>query len=153
MLAPACGLTALDLHGTLKPQVVSTGLPFCIVPLRSLEALHWLDVRPELRSLLTGMGAKFIYAVAPAGEDVWRARMPMYGTEDPATGSAAGCAISYLVRHGATAPGSAVTLRQGVEVHRPSLLHARASLLDGIVTDVFVGGRTIPVASGLFTLP
>jgi len=30
-------------------------------------------------------------------ESTWRARMQFNGGEDPATGSAAGCAISYLV--------------------------------------------------------
>jgi trans-2,3-dihydro-3-hydroxyanthranilate isomerase len=36
---------------------------------------------------------------------------------------------------------------------RPSRLHAHAKLLDSKVTEVHVGGRTIPVASGRFFLP
>ena len=50
----------------------------------------------------------------------YRARMQFYGGEDPATGSAAGCAISYLVARGAAPSGTRVHVRQGVEIGRPS---------------------------------
>ena len=52
--------------------------------------------------------------------------MQFYGGEDPATGSAAGCAISYLVARGAVASGKRVHLRQGVEIGRPSDLFLSA---------------------------
>ncbi len=151
-LADACGFVRDELHGTLSPQTVSTGLPFCILPLRSVEALGRLRVQPSLASLLAASGAKFVYAIAQSGESTWRARMPFNGSDDPATGSAAGCAISYLVGRHVAASGQPVLIEQGAEVHRPSRLYVRASLLAGAVTDVFVGGRTIPVATGSFTL-
>jgi trans-2,3-dihydro-3-hydroxyanthranilate isomerase len=151
-LAVACAISPDDLHATLRPQVVSTGLPFCIVPVSSVEALQRLRYSPELSAFLDAHGAKFAYAITPV-ESGWRARMPFYGGDDPATGSAAGCGISYLVRHGAVASGVAVEMQQGIEVHRPSRLHLRATLLHNGVTEVFVGGRTIPVASGTFMLP
>jgi trans-2,3-dihydro-3-hydroxyanthranilate isomerase len=148
-----CGLTTEDLHPTLLPQVVSTGLPFCILPLRSVEALSRLRVQPGVMDLLAKAGARFPCAIAPtAGSTIWRTRMQFYGGEDPATGSAAGCTISYLVHHGAIASGAAITLSQGSEVNRPSQLHVRATRKGDGVTDVFVAGRTIPVATGLFTL-
>ena len=152
-IAEACGLTIDDLHAALHPQVVSTGLPFCIVPLASLDALQRLHVDPSrIAAALAGTTAKFVYAIT-SQQDAWRARMPFNGADDPATGSAAGCAISYLVMHGAVPSKAAMTIHQGVEVHRPSNIDVRASLCDGFVTDVFVGGRTIPVASGTFTHP
>jgi trans-2,3-dihydro-3-hydroxyanthranilate isomerase len=151
-LTAACGLTQEDLHATLRPQVVSTGLPFCIVPVASVEALQRMRYSPELSGFLDAHRAKFAYAITPV-EGGWRARMPFYGGDDPATGSAAGCAISYLVRHGGVAPGEGILMQQGIEVHRPSRLHLRASLFQDAVTDVFVGGRTIPVAAGTFMLP
>jgi trans-2,3-dihydro-3-hydroxyanthranilate isomerase len=55
------------------------------------------------------------------------------------------------VRHGAVATGIPVVIHQGIEVHRPSRIEVRATLQDGAVTDVFVGGRTISVATGQFT--
>ena len=151
-IAFACNLLPEDLHAGLPPQVVSTGLPFCVVPLRTVEALGRVRVESSLQDVLAGTGAKFVYAIAPAGPCTWRARMPFYGNDDPATGSAAGCAISLLVQHGAVASGQAATIQQGVEVHRPSRLHVRATLCDRTVSDVFVGGRTIPVAAGRFTI-
>ncbi len=152
-IAAACSLQPADLHHDLRPQVVSTGLPFLVVPLASLDALARLRVRHEIAApLLQELGVRFLYAVVQAGA-VWRARMPFHGTDDPATGSAAGCAVSYLVRHGAVPPAAMLVIEQGVEVHRRSLLHVRASIHDKAVTDVFVGGRTIPVAAGRFTLP
>jgi trans-2,3-dihydro-3-hydroxyanthranilate isomerase len=73
--------------------------------------------------------------------------------EDPATGSAAGCAIAYLVRHDAAGSGQPIIIEQGIEMHRPSRIHVSASIENDIVTKVFVGGRTIPVACGRFFLP
>ena len=56
----------------------------------------------------------------------YRARMQFYGGEDPATGSAAGCAISYLVARGAVPSDARVHVRQGVEMGRPSDLFLSA---------------------------
>lgn len=153
-IAAACGLDVTDLHATLPPQVVSTGLPFCIVPLASLDALRRLRVNPDLlQAALGGTGAKLLSAITPAADaGVWRVRMPFNGSDDPATGSAAGCAISYLVMQGAVASGAPITIDQGSEVNRPSRLYVRASYYDNAVTNVFVAGRTIPVASGRFLL-
>jgi len=150
----ACGLTVNDLHPTLQPEIVSTGIRDVILPLASLEALERMRVRPDALDAATrAAGAKFTYIIAPAGETTWRTRMPFLGTEDPATGSAAGCCISYLVRHGAAKSGEPVVLLQGQEVFRPSRLDVRASLQDGVVTDVYVAGRTVFVATGRFTHP
>jgi trans-2,3-dihydro-3-hydroxyanthranilate isomerase len=99
--------------------------------------------------------------------------MQFNGGEDPATGSAAGCAISYLVRWGAVASEETVHVRQGVEILRPSdlFLSARLETLRASsaaampaenaienhphsrVTQVRVGGSTILVAKGRLFLP
>jgi len=54
--------------------------------------------------------------------------MQFNGGEDPATGSAAGCAIAYLVARGAVPPGERIHVRQGVEISRPSDLYLSAQL-------------------------
>ncbi len=79
--------------------------------------------------------------------------MQFYGGEDPATGSAAGCAISYLVQQGAAASGETAHVRQGVEIGRPSDLFLSARNEAARVTDVRVGGSTVPVAKGQLFLP
>jgi trans-2,3-dihydro-3-hydroxyanthranilate isomerase len=72
--------------------------------------------------------------------------------EDPATGSASGCTIAYLVRQGLAASGQQLIIEQGIEMLRPSSIHVSAAIENGVVTKVFVGGRTIPVATGRFFL-
>ena len=78
--------------------------------------------------------------------------MQWHGGEDPAPGSAAGPCIAWLVNVGLVAPGASTTLLQGVEMLRPSRLTVQASRAGQAITEVFVAGRTIPVASGRFLL-
>ena len=160
-VARVLNLSPEDLDGSAPIQTVSTGLPFCIVPLLSLEVAARLHVPQHLaRPYLERTDAKFFFCITRAESRSaadWHARMQFSGGEDPATGSASGCAISWLVRHGLVAAGEPILLEQGIEMRRPSRIHLQASLSansgpDGI-TDVFVGGRTIGVASGQLFLP
>jgi trans-2,3-dihydro-3-hydroxyanthranilate isomerase len=162
-VARLIGLPEADLEPDLPAQVVSTGNPFAIVILRSAEALSGLMVNQQEANIwLRRHGARWFYVLGPTGEaaPAWRARMQFYGGEDPATGSAAGCAISYLVRRGAAAPGDRIHVRQGVEMGRPSDLYlsahigaGRENLQSARVTDVRVGGSTVLVAKGQLFLP
>ena len=79
--------------------------------------------------------------------------MQFYGGEDPATGSAAGCAIAFLVAHGAVPSGERIHLRQGVEIGRPSNLFLSAQRESANITDVRVAGSTVFVAKGQLFLP
>ncbi len=153
-VAGVLGLAEGDLDAAFPVQTVSTGMPFCVVPMRSVEALGRLEIpqAPAAR-WLADRGAKFFYCVARTGEGSFRARMQFYNGEDPATGSAAGCAVAWMVRQGWLASGEAGVIEQGREIRRPSRIMVRASECDGRIYDVFVGGRTVPVASGRFFLP
>ncbi|MFZ1084911.1 MAG: PhzF family phenazine biosynthesis protein [Terracidiphilus sp.] len=183
-VARLAGLDFEDLDPTLPPQIVSTGTPFVIVPLRSVDALARLRVNQQEATVwLQELGARWMYLLASTGLPAprYRARMQFYGGEDPATGSAAGCAISYLVQRGAVAPGERIHVRQGVEIGRPSELflsakinynsaqphnisvrfQSRADETQSIteeadlakVVDVRVGGSTVLVACGRLFLP
>jgi trans-2,3-dihydro-3-hydroxyanthranilate isomerase len=159
-VASALGLAVEDLDPNLPIQTVSTGMAFCIVPLRSLEVSSRLAI-PQLaaQTYLDRRDAKFFFCITRAAADSgadWHNRMQFYNGEDPATGSASGCAIAYLVYHKATGSGRPVVFEQGLEINRPSRIHVQAafSTPDMSVPDlVFVGGRTIAVASGRFFLP
>jgi trans-2,3-dihydro-3-hydroxyanthranilate isomerase len=158
VLASIIGLKVEDFDSSLPIQMVTTGNPFCIVPLRSVEAASRLALprSAELRAYLDGVGAKFFYFItrtASGSHADWHARMQFYGGEDPATGSAAGPAAAYLVRHGVVPSGATVIIEQGIEMERPSRIHASAKRSGGKIENVFVGGRTIPVATGRFFLP
>jgi trans-2,3-dihydro-3-hydroxyanthranilate isomerase len=178
MVAKLTNLSVDDFDAERPVQIVSTGVGYAIVPLRSAAALARLRVsQDEASAFLKPRGARWFYVLAStlatnANEPAWRARMQFNGGEDPATGSAAGCAISYLVQYGAVRPGEMTHLRQGVEIQRPSDLFLRADLeLDGEtksdevafrpdlghekgrVKKVRVGGSTILVATGELFLP
>jgi len=153
-VAVALGLAVDDIEAALPIQTVSTGLPFCIVPLSTLEAVGRLSIpQAAAQAYLATTDAKFFYCTTPADPETgadFHSRMQFYNGEDPATGSASGCAIAYLVKHGVVPSGRPVVLEQGVEIHRPSRIYVKAAHRDEGVTDVFVSGRTIPVANGRF---
>jgi trans-2,3-dihydro-3-hydroxyanthranilate isomerase len=143
-------------------QIVSTGLPFGVVPIRDANALT--NLKPDLAkvsAVLEGTGARFCYFIAPAEGRDWRkvrARMFFYGGEDPATGSAAGCAVSWMVRHGLAKSDEQIVIHQGVEARRPSEIFVRATG-DGPsrtgtekVTNVRVGGYAVEVLRGTLSL-
>jgi trans-2,3-dihydro-3-hydroxyanthranilate isomerase len=153
--AAALGLAVDDLLPGTVPQTVSTGLAYCVVPLRSLEVLGRLQIpQREATAYLATMGSRFFYCLAPmAGEpDTWQARMQFYNGEDPATGSAAGCAISYLVEHSLAESERQIHIRQGVEIGRASDLYVSARKTSSGIDQVQVGGSTVPVAKGLVFL-
>jgi trans-2,3-dihydro-3-hydroxyanthranilate isomerase len=159
-VARLTGLAVEDLDPSLPPQIVSTGTAFAIVPLRSAEALARLRViQQEAAPWLRARGGRWFFVLGPTlGERDgcmldYRARMQFYNGEDPATGSAAGCAISYLVQRGAVAAGERIHVRQGVEIGRTSDLYLSAHLESAKVTNVRVAGSTVLVAKGRLFLP
>lgn len=137
-------------------QVVSTGLPFAIVPIRDADTLA--NLKPDLvrmSALLQGTGAKFCYFICPDEHEAWRevrARMFFYGGEDPATGSAAGCAVSWIVRHELAKSDEQILIRQGVEARRPSEIFVRATRDGEKVNNVRVGGYAVEVMCGTVNL-
>ena len=157
-VARVIGMTPDDLLPSFAPQSVSTGNAFCIVPLRSVEALAKIAIpQREATAWLKARGVRWFYCIAPADPRnlhaaSWRARMQFYSAEDPATGSAAGPCIAWLVKNGLVQSGAEATIMQGVEILRPSRITAQASFANASVHSVLVGGRTIPVATGSFFL-
>jgi len=83
----------------------------------------------------------------------WKTRMffPGFGgTEDPATGSAAGPLALHLARHGRIAFGDEIEIHQGVEIKRHSTLFARVDGGADAVERIEVGGSAVVVARGEF---
>ena len=111
-VARATGLREGELDPTLPVQTVSTGLPFVILPVRSLDTLRTLalDWRAA-NAWLAGTDARFFYVVCRETVDPaarLHARMIFYGGEDPATGSAAGCAAAWMAATGVAASDARV---------------------------------------------
>jgi trans-2,3-dihydro-3-hydroxyanthranilate isomerase len=141
-----------DIDERAPAQQVSTGLPFTIVPLRSLEAMRRARLDPTtLEGLPLAKSIFFFCPEAVEPENQIHARMfaPTFGVpEDPATGSANGCLAAYLVFH-RYFDGDSVDVRveQGYEMNRPSRLYLRAAESGGEI-EVHVGGKVFPVARG-----
>ena len=151
-VARATGLSIEDFDPALPIHTVSTGLPFTVAPLRSLSTIQNLNLNlREASEYLQKSGGKFFYFVSRETVDPkagLHARMLFYNGEDPATGSAAGCAAAWMVQHGIAEPEQQVLIEQGVEMRRPSRIFVRASRRDNRVVNVRVGGNAVEVIRG-----
>ncbi len=109
-------------------------------------------LKPHITALAGFAGAS-AYCFAGSGRH-WRSRMFAPAapgvTEDPATGSAAGPLAIHLARHGRIGFGEEIEIRQGAEVGRPSVLHARVNGSSAGIESVEVGGAAVIVARGEF---
>jgi trans-2,3-dihydro-3-hydroxyanthranilate isomerase len=140
-------------------QEVSTGLPFIIVPLKTLEIMKNIKIDKERYfNLIKGTQAKAILVFCPqtinSGNDLHvRVFCDYLGiSEDPATGSANGCLAGYLVKHRYYKNHEvALRVEQGHEMGRPSLIYLKAREIEEGNIEVIVGGKVIPVARGEIT--
>jgi trans-2,3-dihydro-3-hydroxyanthranilate isomerase len=97
------------------------------------------------------MDGKFFFCVTRETVDPaarLHARMLFYNGEDPATGSASGCAAAWMVQHGIAKPDERVMIEQGIEMKRPSRIFVRASRSNDRVVNVRVGGNVVEVLRG-----
>jgi trans-2,3-dihydro-3-hydroxyanthranilate isomerase len=145
-------LAALRVERAWLPvEVYDNGLRHVMVALGDAGEVSAL--RPDLAAIgeLGDIGVS-CFARTDAG-----ARTRMFGVglgvvEDPATGSAAGPLALHLCRHGRQPFGEPLEITQGVEIGRPSLLHARVDGSAEGLERVVVGGSAVVVAHGAFRL-
>ena len=162
-LAAGLGLVPEAITETGLPvQVVFTGVPQMMVPVRSLaevQALHpgQLNVA-ALNRACRAVGTECVLVFAfeterPEATVHVRMFAPLLGVpEDPATGSANGALGAYLVHQRAmplTEPTTHILSEQGAEIDRPSTLYVEVDHKDKETTAVRVGGQVAPVAEGV----
>lgn len=151
-VARVTGLRIEDFDPSLPIETVSTGLPYMITPLKSLAAIQNLRVdMNRINEYARQNDGKFFYFVTRETVDPkagLHARMLFYNGEDPATGSAAGCAASWMVAHGVAQSDQRVLIEQGVEMKRPSRIFVRAAKNDNRIVNVRVGGNAVEVMRG-----
>ncbi len=149
VLAEVMGFGVDEIDSRYAPQMVSTGSNFLIVPLKSVSTLAKLTIGhtfPDaFRTAFSGSG---YYVVT--GEAQVESRMMGASSEDPATGSAVGCAAAFLVQNGIRKPEEQVAVHQGRFVNRPSTLYVRAGMANGKATNVRVGGYVVEAMRGSF---
>ena len=156
-VARAIGLKAEDLSAEYPPQTVSTGVPFCIVLLRSLEVAQRLQlVQQEAQAWTAKNDAQFFYCIAPLPEDgrsgLACADAVLFGR---GSGDGFGGGMLHCVagEDGTGRVGEAVVIEQGIEMERPSRIGVEATREGERVHSVRVSGCTISVAEGRFFLP
>ena len=149
------GLDESEIDDRFTVQEVSTGLPFIIVPLKSLDAVKRAKVnRDECFKLIEKTQAKMLLVFCPETynqENDLNVRVfcDYYDIpEDPATGSGNGCLAGYLAKHRYFGNDKIdIRVEQGYEISRPSLLYLRAENKQKKI-DVSVGGKVVMVAKG-----
>jgi trans-2,3-dihydro-3-hydroxyanthranilate isomerase len=151
-VARIIGIGVNEIHSKWPIQPVSTGFTFTIVPFRNRQTLSDLTFSySQAAEFLRKAGANLFYFLCPErreGQLEAAARMFFYGGEDPATGSAAGCAAGWMVKHGVATSDEQVVIHQGAECRRPSEMHVRATREGERITNVRVGGYAVEILRG-----
>ncbi len=141
-----------EIDDSISIESVSTGNEFIIVPLKHLKTLE--KIQPGfglMNDYIKEHGGHFFYLVSMETIDknaILHARMIFYGGEDPATGSAAGPAAAWLLKHGILEPEKKTFIEQGIEMKRPSRIYIQGSLNNGVPTKIRVGGYCFQVGLG-----
>lgn len=143
------------------PQIVSTGMPQLMVPIKNLPVLKALPTGgagAQLAKFLRDLGTDCVMCFtfeteSPHASVHCRMFAPGLGVpEDPATGSAAGALGCYLVWHNLIRPHDGVArlvVEQGIEIGRPSVIHVEIAVGNGgEITEVRVGGEAVTVING-----
>jgi trans-2,3-dihydro-3-hydroxyanthranilate isomerase len=159
LLAPVIGVKTTDIDSRYPIEPVSTGLPFIIIPLTNLAAVSQAKLNLELYDrTVADLPAQAILVFCPETVNPERQLHVRVFTEcfgipeDPATGSANGCLAAYLAKHHYFgSPNLDITVEQGIEMGRASLLYLRAQHTANLCP-VSIGGRVIKIAKGEFIL-
>ena len=139
----ALGLAAGDLASDAPPRVVSTGLPYLILPVSAAALVRAAIIVGDFEVRLAALGAKFVYVLDPAAREgrTW----DNFGVvEDVATGSAAGPAAAWLVAARLADAEKPFIITQGRCTGRPSAITVR---IDD-AGEVFVSGHVAGVVRG-----
>ena len=162
-VAMTLGLAEEEIAITGLPcEVISTGMPIHIVPVGSLETMDRINLRRrEADSIAAdlGFGDLFVFTCETIRqESTVHCRMfaPHFGIpEDPASGSATGALVAYLVKHRLIKAASKIRVisEQGLEMGRPSRLIAEAEVKDGKAVHITVGGSCVLVGTGNIIIP
>ena len=161
LVARVGGVAASDIIG--QPQVVSTGLPFCITVLRSRAALEALKLNPvalaEYNAHL-GQGSDMMEpfwvtldGATAVGDTYSRLLLaPPSPAEDPFTGSATGAMAAYLWARGLIDSPTFVA-EQGHLMGRPGRAEVEVLGPRDAITGVRAAGQGRVVMSGQVFMP
>jgi len=148
------GLEPSDFDPNYPIQEVSTGLPFIIAPLKTLNSVKKARVNQTVLRQLPKRTQSGILIFSPQtyhkeNDLNVRVFVDEFGIpEDPATGSGNGCLAAYLAHYQYFGSSQIdIKVEQGFEISRPSILYLKARKT-GENIDVYVGGKVFPIAKG-----
>jgi trans-2,3-dihydro-3-hydroxyanthranilate isomerase len=155
MLAAVIGVNPTDIDARYPIEPVTTGLPFIIIPLKTLAAVSQAKLNLDLyNESVANLPAQAILVfcsetIDPNRQIHVRVFTECFGIpEDPATGSANGCLAAYLAKYQYFgSPNIDITVEQGIEMGRSSLLYLRANYTP-TNCPVSIGGKVINIAKG-----
>ncbi len=166
-IASLLGIDVNDFDDQLPICEVSTGLPFIIVPLKSLKGIK--QIKSDAGSFVSFMKRKGLYKTNNSSglttsifcftpetydsQNDFNSRMLCVEDkvlkEDAATGSANGCFLAYYLKY--INAFANLAMEQGYEIGRPSCLYLKGSLIENHY-EIKVGGSTQLVAKGEWML-
>lgn len=139
----ALNLKADNLYPGLPMEVVSTGLPYLLVPLSSGLEKTYITIK-DLETQLKKIHADFAY-IFDANKMEGRTWNNLGSLEDVATGSAAGPVGAYLCKHGICQSANDIIINQGRFLGRPSKIKVH---IDKSTGEVYVSGSVKVIAKG-----
>jgi len=160
-VAKAIGVPKTKITATGLPvEIVSTGFPVMVVPVRTLTAVS--AASPNIALIYSvceqhkAQGIMVFSTVTVQEESTVHTRMfasPVGVVEDPATGSATGALGAYLVKNGVVdvGPTTEIICEQGYEIDRPSRLLVHVHSDDDEIQSVHVGGQAVVVIEGVLS--
>ena len=135
LIAEVFGLSGAQLDNRYPATVISTGLPYLILPVTA-QGLAQAKQQRTLDAELAAHGAAFVFLLDVDNRE-GRTWDPFGVIEDIATGSAAGPVAAFLVEHGLYRRAEPFSLNQGRFLGRPS----RLDVCVGSDDRVSVGGK------------
>lgn len=158
-LAQALGISVEDIgvgENTVYPEIISTGVPDIILPIKSKGALDNIRIDKEKLSQISKdlniIGVHAFYQPEINSETVYtRNFAPYVGIdEEAATGTSNGALIYYLKKNNLL-EGNELISYQGEQMNRPSKIYCKIEEKDGDYI-IKVGGRAKIVMSGILSL-
>jgi trans-2,3-dihydro-3-hydroxyanthranilate isomerase len=152
-VSPCFNLTPSDLRGECLPQVVSTGLPFLIVPVKDLSILEKIQINRDALSRLcreADVSGAFIFCLGgfePESDTHARLLDPFGASEDPFTGSASGAMGAYVFHYGLKNK-KILRAEQGHFVKRPGYATIELVGPPNDIEKVKVGGEAVKTLEG-----
>jgi trans-2,3-dihydro-3-hydroxyanthranilate isomerase len=162
LMAKAFSLPASEIIDTGLPiELVSTGLPQLMVPIKSLKAMRNLQINsPAMSEACEQAGSHILFFFCLETlklESTVHTRCFAHFIqifEDPATGSASGALGAYLVKNKVVKvePTTYIVSEQGYEMSRPSTVYIEVDSKGEEINEVRVGGQVVKVMDGFLYL-